>query len=98
MSLLKFCCKSDSVALAFPCSADDQLGSASGGCAEDGTAVGAGDSSLRVREERLDISTFIALHVHEVRVRGLNQSLKFVHVFLLGRVHIQKVHFYHCAL
>ena len=98
MSLLKFCCKSDSVALAFPCSTDDQLGSASGGCAEDGTAVGAGDSSLRVREERLDISAFIALHVHEVRVRGLNQSLKFVHVFLLGRVHIQNVHFYHCAL
>jgi hypothetical protein len=96
--MLNFCCKSDSVSLALPRSADGELGASSGGGAQDLAATFAADSGLRVREDRRDILAFMALHIKEVRVGGLNQSLKFVHVFLLGRVHIQKVHFYHCAL
>jgi len=96
--LALFCCKSDSVTLALPRISNGELGLAAGRRAEHLTAALATDCSLGVREDCRDILAFVALDIQEVGVRGLNQSLKFVHVFLLGRIHIQKVHFYHCAL
>ena len=90
-------CKSDSVTLSSPRAADDELGLASSGGAEQGAAVFALDSCLRVRENSRNFVALLADHVHEKGVRCLYQSLKFVQMLLLGRIGIQKVHL-HCAL
>lgn len=47
-------------------------------CAQDGAAVGAGDHGLAVAEHCCDIEASLALDVHEVAVRRLNQSLELV--------------------
>ena len=76
--------QSDSVALALPRGANGELGLASGGGAKNLTAVSlAADRGLGVREDCRDILAFVALNIQEVGVWSLNQSLKFVHVFLM---------------
>jgi len=96
-NIIGLCCKSDSVTLASPGGTNRELGLAAGWRAQSLATVVAGNGSLRVREDGGDILAPLALHIQEVGVGVLYESLKFVHVFLLGGVHIQKVHF-HCAL
>ena len=91
------CFKSDSVTLSSPGAAHDELALSASWCGEDVTA-GAANDGLRVRENSHDFTACWAQHVHEERVGCLNESMfALVHVGLLGRVHIQKVHL-HCAL
>ena len=58
------------------------------GCAEDGAAVCAGDHSLAVAEDCGNVEAALALDVHEVAVRRLDQALQLVLLLLhlLGRV------------
>ena len=90
-------CKSDSVTLSPPRAADGQLATASSGSAKHGAAELALHGSLGVRENGRNLVALFADNVHEERVRGLYESLKFVHTLLLGRIGVQKVHL-HCAL
>lgn len=69
-----------------------ELGLAAGGLAEHGSAAGAHDGGLGVGEDLAHVRARGAPHVQEVRVGGLNESLKFVHVAFLNRVSVQKVH------
>merc|ERR1719195_520920 len=55
------------------------------------------DIGLRVREDSGNLMALLALHIHEVGVWGLNQSLKFMQFFLDRWVDVKQIHF-HCAM
>ena len=89
-------CESDSVTLSPPRAADGELAAATGGSGNN-VAAGSLHNSLGVRENVHDRIALVADDVHEETVGGLHQFLEFMHMLLLGRIGIQKVHL-HCVL
>lgn len=83
-----------SVALSSPGRSDDEFGASASSGAEEVAAVLAADGGLGVGEDRGDFRALLAPDVEEVGVGRLYQSLKFVHVLLLGGVTVQKVDFH----
>ena len=85
-----------SVTLSSPGGADLELSSTTGGGGKDVCEVRTNKGGLGVGKESSDVSAVVAARVKDVGVRCLDEFLKFVQVFLLDGVNIQKVHF-HCV-
>ena len=80
--------------LPFPADTEMQLALAAGGLAEDLVAAFAGDGALGMREDDLQVHALVALHVHEVGVRRLNQPLQLVSALFHFRVRVQEIDFH----
>jgi hypothetical protein len=73
-----------------------ELALSSGGLAEDVLAVIAGDDCLGVAEDNRGAVAALASHVHEVGVRGLNQTLELVALLFVFVFGVKKVAL-HCG-
>eukprot|EP00356_Strombidium_inclinatum_P002663 CAMPEP_0170478636 /NCGR_PEP_ID=MMETSP0208-20121228/119_1 /TAXON_ID=197538 /ORGANISM="Strombidium inclinatum, Strain S3" /LENGTH=89 /DNA_ID=CAMNT_0010750929 /DNA_START=411 /DNA_END=681 /DNA_ORIENTATION=+ len=84
------------IALPSPGSSDGELGLSTSGEAEDELAVAAGDNSLGVREDSVDVLALRAFDIHEEGVGALDESLQLVLGNFDGLVGVKKINFHCC--